>query len=476
MLLKNISKWEKIQKKKMQEQLSAFQEGVDEGTEKNYDFNEFSQDIFSSLYQVKPEAEENVTAGKAWAKQALDILGELSEFKKLRDQGAILNSFESGLGAAMLTKYLSATLPARELPNPDNVENEIKMYEDFLRDYPDSPEAGDFPGRIQKLKGQLENAKEAWAVDDSEEARQALRMKMRGAVQAALSEIAETNQNANPFGFGTEPGKDGYAKSEAKLALAQKVKHNRKIQDIAALAGRFQREALHVQANKKNPGPDEITDVETGNDLGRILPSEMMKVNDPCLQYDFFRGFLEGSLLQYRLDSCEKEVKGPIVVCIDNSGSMRGAKETWSKAIALAMCTLAVEQKRPFEIIHFDTAVQRVDAFDTTDVDSNRLVDSCMFFSDGGTMFAPALERALTDIKSNKVYEKADVILITDGEAPLAPEFIEAFNKAKGEIGCHLYSIALRNMIGVLAEVSDRYLEIKDLRDDADAKETVFSI
>ena len=50
MLIKS-SKWEKIQKQDFQENYSPFEEAVDKGTTKGYDFNGFSQDLFSSLYQ-----------------------------------------------------------------------------------------------------------------------------------------------------------------------------------------------------------------------------------------------------------------------------------------------------------------------------------------------------------------------------------------------------------------------------------------
>jgi uncharacterized protein with von Willebrand factor type A (vWA) domain len=202
----------------------------------------------------------------------------------------------------------------------------------------------------------------------------------------------------------------------------------------------------------------------------------MMKLGDPNLKFVFFKNYLENSLLQYKLESCEKEVKGPIVVCIDNSGSMQGPKEIWSKAIALALCAVAVETKRAFEIIHFDTTVQRVDIFDTAQVDSEKLTESCTFFSNGGTNFEPALDKAMEDIKSSTTFSKADIIMITDGECNIADKFVERFNAEKKAIGCSLYTIVLRHTIEELGKVSDKYLEIQDLREDADAKETVFSI
>jgi predicted acetyltransferase len=253
MLLKNISKWEKMQKREFQQNSEYFQEAVEEGNAKNYDFNEFSQDVYSSLYQITPEIGE-VSSGTAWAKQALDSLEDIAEYKKLR-QRTVNSSFESGLGAACLTKHLAQMLPTRELPNPDDVQNEIKAYEDFLKKFPNSPESKDLPNQIKKLKKDLKKAEEQWTVDNSAEGQQALRVQLRQAVQNTLGEIAEIEGLANPFGYGTEPGKDGFSNARAKQALAEKVKQYPKLREIAELAGRFRNEALHVQANKKHPGP-----------------------------------------------------------------------------------------------------------------------------------------------------------------------------------------------------------------------------
>ena len=56
--------------------------------------------------------------------------------------------------------------------------------------------------------------------------------------------------------------------------------------------------------------------------------------------------------MQYELKGTEKQGKGPIVVCVDNSGSMSGDRETWSIVVALALLEIATMPKREFACIH----------------------------------------------------------------------------------------------------------------------------
>jgi Mg-chelatase subunit ChlD len=62
---------------------------------------------------------------------------------------------------------------------------------------------------------------------------------------------------------------------------------------------------------------------------------------------------LRKNLMQFKLEGKEKEGKGPLIVCIDNSGSMAGEREEWAKGFALGLLTIAKKQKREFCIIHF---------------------------------------------------------------------------------------------------------------------------
>jgi uncharacterized protein with von Willebrand factor type A (vWA) domain len=311
---------------------------------------------------------------------------------------------------------------------------------------------------------------------------QELRIAMRQALTKAKEAVAEAEGMANAFGYGDEPGKDGYNDPQMKLRVAEKIRNNPKLQKLAELAGRFRREARKAQAHKKSPGPDEITDIEIGADLGRLIPSELMKLAHPLMKLEFARRMLERGLIQYKMESVEKKTRGPIVVCVDNSGSMAGIKETWSKAVALAMCQIAVDQKRTFEVLHFDTDVQKKYVFPAGKANPEQLIECMSYFSNGnGTRFAPVLARAYRDIadEAEKDLKDADVIFITDGAAPLNEQEQRIVNVSKKATGASLYTICLGSHAPTLEPISDRILDLNNLlhpEEEEQAKELIFSI
>ncbi|HUU89331.1 MAG TPA: VWA domain-containing protein [Candidatus Glassbacteria bacterium] len=477
------TKWEVAQKSRFQEKHTPFQNAVNDGTDKGYEFNDFSQDLFSSLYQINPEFPEKATPGTGWAKKALDELKSLPEFRQIRETGTKCDSFQSGLGATILSQKFAESLPKIDEKNPDEIQKEINNLEAAIENLPENhKKVNEFKASLDAAQGALEASQNAWnemvdALDPSD-----IRQTLRHGLIAVQGAIDEAEATANAFGFGSEPGQDGYTSAEAKLAVAEKIKNNPKLVEIAKLAGRFRREARKQQANKKKPGPDELTDIECGNDLGRVIPSELMLLNDEMGELVFFKKYLECSLIQYKLEEAPHENRGPIVICLDNSGSMSGIPEIWSKAIALAMSQIAIDQKRSVKIIHFNSDVARVDTFPVGDINPEQLIESCAFFSGGGTLYEPVLQEAFVTIMSDadKGFKKADVVFVTDGICDLEEKALEVIQTNKKESEASIYSIVIgpKEENTILHEISDSVDFIEDFTDasDKDIKEKIFSI
>lgn len=477
------TKWEKQQKQGFQEKHDPFQRAVDQGTGKGYQFNDFSQDLFSSLYQINPRFPEEATPGTGWAKKALDELKELSEFKNIRESGTKCDSFQSGLGATVLTRHFADSLPKMKEKNPDEIQQEINDLESLLEDIPEGHEkANEFNGRLNKAQDSLQGAQSAWAEMAGDLDPSAIRQALRKGLIAAQEAIDEAEGTANAFGYGTEPGQDGYTSAQQKLAIAEKIRENPKLKQIAEMAGRFRREARKQQAQKKKPGPDELTDIECGNDLGRVVPSELMLLNDEVGEMVFFKKYLERGLIQYKLEEAPKEKRGPIVFCLDGSGSMAGLKEVFSKSIFLALAQLAIDQKRAIEIIHFSSEVKKVYEFPAGEINPEQLIEACLYFSGGGTNFNFPLKRAFNDIEQEAIkgLKKADVVLISDGIATLDGIICSYVSRMKEKTGASLYTILLgSHPSNELKEISTSIHTISDLLEkdcDKDAKETLFSI
>jgi uncharacterized protein with von Willebrand factor type A (vWA) domain len=212
--------------------------------------------------------------------------------------------------------------------------------------------------------------------------------------------------------------------------------------------------ALEKRATKPNKQPSEIVDIEHGNDLGRIVPSEFLLLDTPI----FAKQFSEKTLMQRRLEDKEKEGKGPIVVCEDMSGSMSGANDIWAKAYFLGFQVIAAKEKRDIHFISFDTKVHQTEFFPAGKVEPLELCSMLSFFSGGGTNFDKPLQKALEIIETTQ--KKADIIMISDGVSSINTS-IKAKIKHQKSKGMSLYLVLIgAKNPGPFAGIADRVISI----------------
>ena len=129
-------------------------------------------------------------------------------------------------------------------------------------------------------------------------------------------------------------------------ALFRRVRADPGLRRICDLAGRFRRVAQSKQRLKTGHGLDDVVGVEPGGDVGRLLPSELAKLMVPELELDALRRVVEGQALCREHHAVEPVGKGPVIVCVDESGSMSGEKVHTAKALALALAWVARSQRR----------------------------------------------------------------------------------------------------------------------------------
>jgi uncharacterized protein with von Willebrand factor type A (vWA) domain len=226
--------------------------------------------------------------------------------------------------------------------------------------------------------------------------------------------------------------------------LAKRLRSDARLRRIALLAGRFKRIAAAKRRQKVRHGADEIADVEQGGDLARLLPAELARFAHPRLRLAGLRDLVERQCLQYRLTGIETLGKGPLVVCIDKSGSMDGNPDIWATAVALALLDVAQRERRAFALLGFDDAVK----YESFVPIGGELPERALFAEcGGGTDVATALERALAIIEQHPgALKKADAVLITDGET--LTERAPALRRRAIELGVTILGIG----IGIAAE------------------------
>ncbi|MHA1268944.1 MAG: VWA domain-containing protein [Candidatus Helarchaeota archaeon] len=171
----------------------------------------------------------------------------------------------------------------------------------------------------------------------------------------------------------------------------------------------------------------EIISIHESDDIQYCIPQELVLLGSPESEFLFYLKFAEKKLLTYQLidrlniakKRYEKQLdwvhvnkKGPIIICVDTSGSMHGTPETIAKTLCFAILRIALLENRRCFLISFSTSIKTIEL-----TDFNRSYNSLIQFLShsfhGGTDATPALKEALIQIKT-KNYEKADVLMISD--------------------------------------------------------------
>ena len=155
------------------------------------------------------------------------------------------------------------------------------------------------------------------------------------ALSKATEEVEEMREAAAALGMG--PGCPGSNDPRAIAALYRRVRGNPALRRICELAGRYRRVAQSKQRQKVTHGTDDVVGVTLGGELSRLLPVELAKLPVPELEFDTLRRLVERQCMQREHRSIEPVAKGPIIVSVDESGSMQGDKAHTAKALALAM-------------------------------------------------------------------------------------------------------------------------------------------
>ena len=228
--------------------------------------------------------------------------------------------------------------------------------------------------------------------------------------------------------------------------LLERLRGSEALRRIAALAGRFKRMAAAKRRQRVRHGADELADVEQGADLGRLLPSELVRLRLPALRRDFLRALLERQALQYQLVGSETRTEGPIVVLLDKSTSMdRHCRAEWAAAVTIALLDHAAQERRPFALLTFGGGVLG----ETRVPPGGKLPwDALTVPSEDATDISSAVGRGLDLVAAGPPpYRRSDLILITDGGSDVAEA--PALRDRARHLGVTVFGVA----VGMPAEI-----------------------
>lgn len=156
------------------------------------------------------------------------------------------------------------------------------------------------------------------------------------------------------------------------------IKKDKKLTDFINFLGQFQEENWLFLENEKEifteGVPQEVFALHQSGDINNLLASEIVQLDDIDLELVFLKNFVEKKLLSYQLWGLEREIyeewiitkrfrdeKGPLFLCLDTSGSMRGLNEIVSKALVLFFIDFFDKNGINFVFVPFSTQAQFYD-------------------------------------------------------------------------------------------------------------------
>lgn len=235
-------------------------------------------------------------------------------------------------------------------------------------------------------------------------------------------------------------------------ALARALRGNAKIKELTRKMGRaYISEERKKKARVPEASRSEVHGTHRSDDLMRMLPSELLNLEDESLEYLFYARLLEKQLQTYELKGttpipgemtdAQRQRTGPVVACLDTSYSMQGKPLTQAKALLLAVANLLARERRSLHVILFGSNGEtREFAMENAD----QIAGLLGFFRNGfggGTDFETPLKHAFDIIAKQPGYQKADVLMISDGDCQLSESFTSTVQMRKQVLDCMVYSV-----------------------------------
>jgi len=369
----------------------------------------FPADLHARLYlPTTPDLHDDFPA---WAGRLLDLAGDLGEWHQLKLMTA-RNGFAAGIAAeVMLDKLIE------QVPDPPEAE-------------PDGGSGGDGNSDDDSDRNS-DNNNDNQGGENQPQSDSDIRAALRKAARSARDAVTDAEsalEGMGPCLAGSQfVQRAGPADLKAIRDAHERLRSSDRLKRIAQLAGRLERVAASKARSKVKPGVGEIHGVGLGDDIARMLPSELVALKHPKRRFVLLSKLVERRALTYEMTGREPQARGPICVLLDESASMRSdGNDVWSKAVALALLSTATKQRRAFHMIAFNAGIRRevgIEPGKATPADITRALDErCA----GGTDFDGPILRAVEVIHTSRTMKNADVVVITDGQDELDDEVIEA--------------------------------------------------
>lgn len=449
-----------------------------EGDKRAHGFGSYMSELHHRLFAETPRPIDKPGRAAAVRSKLHSLASELPEFATLRKQ-TVRSPLWAGMATSALAQSVKDALPETETAPPD-AEKARRMLEGLQGLADSSPQAAEKLGEhLARAEGAFSGAEFATAEQAAGIDETAVRQALRAAIERTQKEIDDAGQALAMLGYGEGAGLGaGNIDPGVAIELAKRVRSSETLKRIIELAGRLTLTARAKRASRSEYARSEVVGVEQVGSFSNLLPTELSGLATPIGTAALYRKVLERSALGYKMEGKERESKGPIIVLIDQSGSMTGDRDVWAKAVALALLDAARHENRAFGIVLYSDGIKNSALFPVASEASHiEILDLLSTAPSGGTNFAQPMLMAMQWISQPGTFKKADVVHITDGQAPTEGAD-NAMNVAK-MLGAHIYGVAITAFsAGLITEAlrawSHEVVSINDVSADAPALDLIF--
>ena len=163
----------------------------------------------------------------------------------------------------------------------------------------------------------------------------------------------------------------------------------------------------------------DIAGITVGDDLNSLLPSEIALLAGRETEDVFFRNFVGKRLQVFASASAGQEPvrrqDGPVVICLDRSGSMTGRPSDVARALAMAVTVYAKRRQRPVTILLYGN--DEMDRFTVKNLRKQRkaLVRFLSYDCGGGNNEEELFGTVFREIiPQDTAFSSADILCVSD--------------------------------------------------------------
>ena len=282
------------------------------------------------------------------------------------------------------------------------------------------------------------------------------------------------------LGMGLSEAENSQIDVRRALRAYRKVRHDPRLSEILARAGRFRRFLQAAQRQKVFHGYDDLVGVRPDDDVGRLCPSELLALgsDDETVELDFYRRLIEKQTLCREYRGVDKVGKGPVILCVDESGSMHGEPICDAKALVLALAWNARKEKRWVGLVAYsgDTG-ERLLTLRPDKWDEGKLMDWLTAFIGGGSNMDVPVRELPEYWKRLGAQGKTDVFMVTDAICDIPSSVQAAFLAWKKQAKAKVYTLVVSGyQPGDLAAISDVAASVKKIDLGVEAVEDCLSL